>query len=110
MYRSMMFLSKSQDSKFVEGMSNEEREADKAAFDESLEHMKKFAGSDMEYVMMLKDKMIARGNSGIKSLKETVTLLTMLLQGSEEEREAARKTIKDMRAEKVEMTAEEKEE
>jgi hypothetical protein len=111
MYRSMMFLTKSQDSKFVEGLSEEERAADRAAFEESLTHMEKFAGDNMEYVVMLKEKMIARGSADTNTIKVVVTLLTKLLQGSESEQEEARNLIKFMDSEEnpaQELTEDEK--
>jgi hypothetical protein len=107
-YRSMMFLSKSQDSKFVEGMSEEEKAADAAIFEQSLTFMEKFTGENAEYVVMLKEKLIARGDAGVNAIKEVIALLTKLLQGTDEEQEEARNTIENMNGEKQELTEDEK--
>merc|ERR1719498_96347 len=85
MYRSLNFISKAQDSLFMKSLSPEQQAEDKVAFDEALVHMRSFMGPDAEYIMMLKQKMIDRGTGTADSVKEIVTLLTMLLRGSPED-------------------------
>merc|ERR1712019_330558 len=69
-------------------------------FQESLDHMTSFAGPDAAFVQMLKQKMItnerAIKRNPLKYVQEAVKLLTMLLRGSAEEKETARKAIHNL--------------
>jgi len=106
MYRAMTFLSKAQDSKFVASMSQEQKTSEAAVFEEALGHMKVIVGPDAEYVMMLKDKMKARGGS-VHGIHEVIQLLTNLLKGDAKQKESARAKIISMDSEKKELTPEE---
>jgi predicted RND superfamily exporter protein len=81
-------------------LTEAQKQDDRALFQESLDHMTSFAGADAAFVQMLKQKMItneeAVKRNPLKSVQEVVKLLTMLLRGSAEEKEAARKAIQNL--------------
>jgi len=99
-------MSKAQNAKFTASLTEEQKTSDKAVFDDALESMKVFAGKDAEYVMMLKEKMQARGQAKLDVIQDVVGLLTKLLKGTEEEREEARNKIKALSSEKQPTTEE----
>merc|ERR1719271_185497 len=68
--------------------------------------MKVFAGKEVEYVMMLKEKMQARGQAKLEVIQDVVGLLTKLLKGTEEQRVEARNKIKALSSEKQPTTKE----
>merc|ERR1719217_111151 len=106
MYRALSFMSKAQNSKFTGSLTEEQKTADRALFDDALESMKVFAGQEVEYVMMLKEKMQARGQAKLEVIQEVVDLLTKLLKGTEEQRVEARNKIKALSSEKQPTTKE----
>lgn len=107
MMRALTFMSKAQDSKFVSELSEHQKAADEALFEDALENMKVFAGEEAEHVMMLKDKMKARNKGDLEGVKEIVSLLTKLLQSTDSaERAEARAAIEQMSQEPEEVTAE----
>mmetsp|Transcript_50318 Transcript_50318/g.79872 ORF Transcript_50318/g.79872 Transcript_50318/m.79872 type:complete len:414 (-) Transcript_50318:76-1317(-) len=99
-YRAMKFLGKAQDSSLIESLTPEEKAKDKALFEESLNHMAGMAGPDGELVQELTRKMKLRTTfvkeDPLKAVKEVVNILTCLLKGSNEEKERARKAIREM--------------
>lgn len=99
-FRAMSFMTKAQDESLMASLTETQKQEDRALFQESLNHMTSFAGQDAKYVQMLKEKMIANGDAvkrnPLESIAEVVKLLTELLQGSTEEKAAARRAIQDL--------------
>jgi len=80
----------------MEGLSEEERNEARTQFEDALGHMKAFGGDNSEYIIMLKEKMQDQGLANLDAIHHIITLLTMLLQGTEEEQQMAREHIDKM--------------
>lgn len=111
MMRAMEFIAKARDETLLNDLSAEEQAQQSQLHGEALENIAGTLGEDGPMIMELQRKMRARpaqvrGNPD-RELLQLVRLVRQLLKGTEEEKEAARATIRAMPEEDEQPTPEE---
>merc|ERR1719401_179172 len=111
MMRAMKFINKAQDDQLVQSLSEEEKATERQLVHESLSNMADAIGDDGTYVLMLQRKLQTNKAALKRDPKNTISAaiqtLKQLLQGTPEEREAARQEIASMPDEAEPLSTEE---